>query len=248
MDRCELVIPCYNEAERLDPKALGQLLDDPNVSVLFVDDGSEDDTALRLGQIIAAHPGRTQVLSLEKNRGKAEAVRLGLLDACNRGAGVVGYLDADLATSPAEILRLVRVLHERHASVVIGARIALLGRDIDRSPSRHYLGRVFATFASMALRMPIYDTQCGAKVLRVTPAVLAALRTPFLSRWAFDVELIGRLLRGSQGIAPVPPEYFHEEPLLAWRDVKGSKLSAGHMARALYDLTQIARTLRKRGE
>jgi glycosyltransferase involved in cell wall biosynthesis len=248
MDRCQLVIPCYNEAERLDPVALAQLLDDPNVSVLFVDDGSVDDTSLRLEQIASAHPDRMFVLTLEQNCGKAEAVRRGLLDACRSGAAVVGYLDADLATSPAEILRLVRVLHERSASVVIGARIALLGRDIDRSPSRHYLGRVFATFASMALRMPVYDTQCGAKVMRVTPALLAALDEPFMSRWAFDVELIGRLLRGSKGIAPIPPEYFHEEPLLAWRDVKGSKLSTGHMARALYDLGRIARTLRKRGE
>jgi glycosyltransferase involved in cell wall biosynthesis len=247
MDRCELVIPCFNEAERLDPAALAQLLADPNVHVLFVDDGSEDDTPLRLEQVVSAHPMRMQVLTLEQNGGKAEAVRRGLLDACSRGAAVVGYLDADLATSPSEILRLVRVLHERAASVVIGARIALLGREIDRSPSRHYLGRVFATFASMALRMPIYDTQCGAKVMRVTPALLSALREPFMSRWAFDVELIGRLLRGGNGIAPVPPEYFHEEPLLAWRDVKGSKLSTSHMARALYDLGRIASTLRKRG-
>jgi len=241
-----LVIPCFNEAARLQPAALLQLLDDPRAHLMFVDDGSTDDTANVLQGMVASDSARVTVLSLPTNSGKAEAVRQGLLAALQTQPFGLGYLDADLATPPAEILRLLRVLYERDAQVVLGSRIALLGRRIERSAARHYLGRIFATLASAALSLPVYDTQCGAKMFRNTEALRVALTEPFLSRWAFDVELLGRLLRGSAGCAPLAVSAFHEEPLLAWHDVAGSKLRATHMARSLYDLGQIARALRKR--
>ena len=65
--------------------------------------------------------------------------------------------------------------------------------------ARHYVGRLFATASSLILDMTVYDTQCGAKVLRAGPALRAALATPFHSRWAFDVELLGRLHNGVGG-------------------------------------------------
>jgi hypothetical protein len=69
------------------------------------------------------------------------------------------------------------------------------------------------------------------------------VREPFLSRWAFDVELFGRLFCGSQAAPSIPATSVWEEPLHAWRDVKGSKLSPRQMARALTDLARIARDL-----
>jgi dolichyl-phosphate beta-glucosyltransferase len=168
-------------------------------------------------------------------------VRQGLLDAMDRGAPIAGYLDADLATPPEEMARVLRALDDPALSVVMGARVSLLGRDVQRTPARHYLGRVFATAASLILNMRVYDTQCGAKALRTSPALRAALDERFLSRWAFDVELIGRLL--AEG---VPVSAFFEVPLLVWRDVKGSKLGAGAMANVLADLARIRADLARR--
>jgi dolichyl-phosphate beta-glucosyltransferase len=82
---------------------------------------------------------------------------------------------------------------------------------------------VFATFASLTLRLPVYDTQCGAKLFRRTDALRRALDRPFRSRWIFDVELIDRLLQGGPGVAPLSPRDLEELPLRSWRDVSGSK-------------------------
>ncbi|MDQ1419024.1 MAG: hypothetical protein QOJ52_986, partial [Acidimicrobiaceae bacterium] len=85
---------------------------------------------------------------------------------------------------------------------MLGSRIARLGSTIERTARRHLLGRVFATAASVALGCQVYDTQCGAKVFRVTPALTVALQRPFRSAWAFDVELQSRLLTGGPSVPP----------------------------------------------
>jgi hypothetical protein len=170
-----------------------------------------------------------------------------MLAALATDATLVGYLDADLATPPPEMMRLVRTILESDVSVVLAARVALLGRRIVRKPSRHYLGRVFATFASMLLGLPVYDTQCGAKVFRRTPALQAALAKPFSARWAFDVELIGRLLAGTREAPGLPPDAFLEVPLQSWCDVGGSTLKAISFPRLGFELVRIALALRRWG-
>jgi glycosyltransferase involved in cell wall biosynthesis len=235
-----VVIPCYNEADRLDDAPLLAFLDScAEASLLFVDDGSTDATADRLAAIAAARPTRIDVLSLRPNGGKAEAVRRGMLAALERGARVVGYLDADLSTPPRELFRLRAAFERPGVEAVLGARVALLGTDIERSAARHYLGRVFASVAAAILQARVYDTQCGAKLFRASPALATAIATPFLSRWAFDVELLGRLLTGAEGVPGMPVSAIVEVPLTTWHDVKGSKLSPVAMARALVDLGRI---------
>lgn len=85
--RTIVVVPCYNEEERLDAGAFESFARArPDVTFLFVDDGSRDGTHDLLQRIVQRHPGHFALLALDQNRGKAEAVRQGLLDACRRGA------------------------------------------------------------------------------------------------------------------------------------------------------------------
>jgi len=119
----------------------------------------------------------------------------------------------------------------------MGARVALLGTEIDRTRLRHYQGRVFATLASLVLGLRVYDTQCGLKVLRVTPTLRQALASPFRSKWSFDVELIVRML---DGVPALPPQSVVEMPLKIWREVGGSSLSFLARAQALAALGRIA--------
>jgi glycosyltransferase involved in cell wall biosynthesis len=239
-----IVIPCFNEEHRLDLQRLAGLAGSGRVGLLFVDDGSADGT-LPLLRGLSDASSAVDVLQLPRHLGKGEAVRRGLLHAVESGASVAGYYDADLATPPEELLRLVSVLENRpDLSFVMAARVRLLGRTIVRGPLRHYLGRVFATLASVILELPVYDTQCGAKVFRVTPALVEAVDRPFRSAWIFDLELIGRLSKLTRTAEPLPPAAFEEMPLQVWRDVAGSKIRLGDMVRALVDLVMIGAELR----
>jgi len=102
-----LVVPCYNEAARLDATAFTSMVDEiAGLNFLFVDDGSHDGTAEIHQRLCSARPGRIASLTLQRNQGKAEAVRQGLLRALAGPAAGVGYLDADLATPPSEVQRL----------------------------------------------------------------------------------------------------------------------------------------------
>lgn len=242
------MIPCFNEEARLDRARVVAFANDPRVSLLLVDDGSSDGTLAALEAVKdAASPRKIEVLALPRNQGKGEAVRKGLLHALGQGAKVVGFADADLATPPPELLRLQTELEASSAlEVVLASRVLMVGRHIERKATRHYLGRVFATLAANILRTPFYDTQCGAKLFRDTPALRAALALPFLSRWAFDVELLGRLLTGDREVSAVPVTRLREVPIEEWIDKPGSKVDVKGMARSLADLGRIEVELRAR--
>ena len=242
--RVQVVVPCYNEATRFDPAALSRALSaDDELCFVLVDDGSTDDTAAVLHATAKRHPGRVDVLELSSNVGKAEAVRQGLLLAFARGAELAGYWDADLATPLDAIADFVAVLDSRpEVEIALGARVAMLGHAIERRATRHYAGRVFATFASVTLGLPVYDTQCGAKLFRCSDAVRELFTETFGSRWVFDVEIIARYLaNGGQA------EGIRELALSRWTDVEGSKVRPRDFASALAELIRIRRKYGSRG-
>jgi hypothetical protein len=119
--------------------------------------------------------------------------------------------------------------------------VRLLGRDVRRKASRHYLGRLFATVVSTMLRLPVYDTQCGAKLFRATPELAGILAEPFLSRWVFDVEIIARQMRASGLDAGQVEQQIVECPLRRWDDVAGSKVHATDFLTAFWDVVRIWR-------
>lgn len=235
-----IVVPAYNEEKRLNVPDLQEFVgQNPEVDFLFVDDGSTDGTFQLLGSLAQNMP-RVRVLRMEKNGGKAEAVRNGLLSALASDYTFVGYWDADWATRLVEINRFVMLLRERDdVDLVLGSRVALLGRSIDRKWYRHYLGRISATFASIVLGLPVYDTQCGAKLMRSSSELRAMLVEPFKTGWVFDVELIARYRRHFPGKPGI-----YELPVERWTDVGDSKVRPVDFLRAFGAMAKIYRHYR----
>jgi glycosyltransferase involved in cell wall biosynthesis len=234
-----IVVPCYNEELRLPADQFLRFLCDSQVRFVFVDDGSRDKTLDRLESIRQAQQDRVFVLHSPANQGKAEAVRRGVNFALDQHADYVGYWDADLATPLDAIPQFMTVFGERpDLDMVFGSRVKLLGRHVHRRTSRHYLGRVFATVVSVMLRLPIYDTQCGAKIFRVRPETRALIAEPFRTRWVFDVELLARYIR-QLGSPKLAAQRVYEYPLHAWEDVGGSKVKPFDFFVALRDVARI---------
>lgn len=244
-----VIVPAFNEEKRLDQQAFLEFLQQrPEFRFIFVDDCSTDRT-LQVLKGLAARSTSIEVVALPQNQGKAEATRQGVLHALKNQAAYFAYWDADLATPLDELPRFLKVFND-HPSVLMvsGARVKLLGKDIRRKKSRHYLGRLFATGASLALNLPVYDTQCGAKMFRVHLVTKNAFMTPFISRWIFDIEIFARILssRDRKVLSAFEKEtYFFEMPLNRWEDVGGSKLKLRDFVRACFELARIAITYRK---
>ncbi len=238
-----IVLPCFNEEQRLQPQIfLDFLRREPQIALLFIDDGSSDGTQQLLQELKQAAPSnRVDVVSLPRNQGKAEAVRQGLLRALAAKPVFVGYWDADLATPLAVSAHFRQLLTQNsNLNLVMGSRVQLLGRTIDRKIWRHYTGRVFATLVSLMLKLRVYDTQCGAKLFRASAELAKILELPFLARWVFDVEILARMQHEHRrtGGQPLEQRVF-EYPLEYWRDVEGSKLRTGDFFIAFRDLIQI---------
>ncbi|MEI9953164.1 MAG: glycosyltransferase [Pseudomonadota bacterium] len=235
-----IVVPCYNEAGRFAPERfVDYCRQQPNVSFVFVDDGSADETFEVLSRTAAHAPDQMRVVRLDANSGKAEAVRRGVIDAFRTSAELIGFWDADLATPLNSIQEFAKILERPTLQMAIGSRVRLLGRNIERDGLRHYLGRGFATVAAFALRLPIYDTQCGAKIFRSNAIFKEIFSEPFELGWTFDVEMLARLARIAKRENLRLEELVAEVPLQEWIDTPGSKLRVGHVPRIAWEVVKL---------
>lgn len=214
-----LVVPCKNEFGRLRVGEFVRAAEQwPWLSFCFVDDGSTDATADSLAWLANASPSM-HVIYLPENRGKAEAVRAGVSHLCDVShADLIGFWDADLATPLDEIPCFVRKFDENPSiTAVLGSRWQHLGAHVRRSAGRNLAGAVVKAAIRRILDVPVWDTQCGAKIFRRDIAAEIFDR-PFLTRWLFDVELLVRM--GRQRLHT----QVCELPVSEWHDVPGSKL------------------------
>ncbi|MEJ2005857.1 MAG: glycosyltransferase [Cyclobacteriaceae bacterium] len=232
-----IVIPCYNESRKLKiARFKSYLADHPRVHLTFVNDGSGDDTLQILTSIKQMIPEQTDVINLEQNSGKAEAVRAGILYALeNNSCESIGYLDADLAVSLEECDLLSKSIN-KEIDFCFGSRILRMGSVIERKPTRFLIGRAVATIISQVLQLKVYDTQCGCKLFHADLAQ-KIFREPFISKWLFDVEIFFRILQLHGRKDAI--RKMVEIPLNEWIDQGDSKVKPTYFFRMLYDLLRI---------
>ncbi|MBN8702644.1 MAG: glycosyltransferase [Bacteroidetes bacterium] len=239
MQKIAIVVPCFNEAKRINRLAFQRFLEEHENSFffLFVNDGSVDSTESVLQEICKTRPQNSQFLSLEKNKGKGEAVRLGMVKCYEMNQFIyIGYFDADLATPLSELSRLKEIAFRNpNLLLIFCSRIKRLGAKINRKPHRLLLGRIFASLASLILKFPIHDTQCGAKIMKsdIVPFVCG---DGFLTSWLFDTEILLRL-RNQQKEQTTSVLYEHS--VSQWEEIQGSNLKLIHLLQIPLQLLKI---------
>ncbi len=233
-----IIIPCYNEAERLDQQVFLNFVEsNPTVDIFFANDGSSDDTRIVLEALNSQH-SQLHLIDFPENQGKGETVRqsaLRIVGLAEKEYSWIGFLDADLATPLDEMLRLLD-FQEGETQLLMGARFAHMGADIQRKWYRHYPGRIIATFISLILGLEIYDTQCGAKWM--TPELIQNnFQKPFITPWLFDVEMIKRFVK-REGVSSAKKQLL-EVPLNTWVEMGGSKITFFDFLKTPIELVRI---------
>jgi dolichyl-phosphate beta-glucosyltransferase len=230
--RLSIVIPAYNEAERLPPY-LAEIRDYLRKAhwldweLVVVDDGSQDG----LEHVLEDRDGLV-LLRHERNQGKGAALLTGVTAASGE---LVLLADADGATPIAEERRLREAI-EQGADLAVGSRLALdRTATRERTWHRELCGRSFAWFVRRLLSLPVHDTQCGFKMFR-KEAGLALFALCRERGYLLDVELLAFAHRLGYRIAEVP---------VSWKDVPGSKLSLIHDGRTMLSgLWQVRKSVR----
>jgi dolichyl-phosphate beta-glucosyltransferase len=235
-----LVIPLFNEAERLDN--LFQSLDSFSIGwkgefhIILVDDGSADETAINIqaNQVFNRLQEQAQITLLrQQNTGKGGALQTGIQMA---GDEYILTLDADMAAPPLQLIQWLTSRNGFHLrEVLIGSR-ELPNSVIRENPLRKFVGNIFNMIIRVIVGLPYRDTQCGFKLYPrvIAQRVFADLQTP---GWAHDVEILLRVNKLGCAIIEMP---------VTWSAMPGSKISVLRDSWKMFtDVIRIRRILRK---
>lgn len=205
--RLTIVIPVYKEHLRFEEslRRVRDFLDaTPETEVVFVDDGSPEESAAVIRRLVdTQHDTRLRLMRYPVNQGKGFAVRTGVLEAAGE---LILMSDADLSTPLADWAKLKTAI-DAGADIACGSR-AVAGAHVGKPPPllRRILSKVFNVLVHIAGVRGIRDTQCGFKLFRQEAAreVFSRLR---IRRFAFDVEMIARARDMGYAVAEVPVDW-----------------------------------------
>ena len=218
-----MAVPAYRESRRLGRFLPGLLqaisCEFPNSLVMLVDDGSGPVEIEALTSLVRKMQNRYrrnfQFLVLPKNRGKGGAI-LAAWKACRLRFDYLGFVDADGALKPVEVVRLGQELSPGgRGPALFASRVKMLGYSVQRGLVRHYAGRIFATWVGIFMESGIYDSQCGLKFIPTHIFKKISSRLDGHG-FAWDIELLAKLLAVGCPIREVP---------VNWSDIKGSKVN-----------------------
>lgn len=222
-----LVIPCFNEAIRLQVPYWEKIITAPNLKntkFLFLDDGSSDGTFEVLDAFTKY--SRVEAVSLSVNAGKANAIRSAfqkILETSFFDCDLIGFIDSDSSFDAQEVIDILSCLENQPKvfDAFFYSRVKLSGSQIRRSEIRHVISRIIYTFIARGWNWAPYDTQSGFKVFRNSDVMKDVISTPFRTRWFFDIEFMNRLsmkMGGQLNIKEIPLHY--------WQERSGSKIKA----------------------
>jgi len=225
-----LIIPIYNEESCLNKnfETIKAYLDTlkKDYEIILVDDGSSDNTASIIEEIVQTNP-QTRFLNSQKNKGKGHAVRSGILSAAGK---YVVFTDADLAV-PVHFISTCLKRLERGIPMVIGSRhLSESSFKVREGPLRQFLGETFRKFAKLSLGLRVSDITCGLKGFEKEAAFDIFSRSR-IDQWGYDAEIIFLAQKLGYDIEEIPVDWYHSFD---------SKVKVGPAsARTLIEILQI---------
>ncbi len=248
-----LVVPFFNESERINNHFFQSILDLNIHHLIFVDDGSSDKSFEIISHILGDDE-RIMFLRNERNLGKSEALRLGFLKSLDLQCNLIITSDADGAVMFEDIRESLELAVSEIVSspsksidplIVSGARVRLSGWSIERSTFRQWIGRVIATLVSLISRVEMYDPQSPLRVYLIDIELFKkSLERKFSTRWFSEVELILRL-------SNCAPEFncsdlrIYEFPMKFFKDIDGGNLSYRKFPLVLKELYLLRKATRR---
>ena len=216
-----MVIPCYNESQRLDQlfQALREFAQQwpHEYEVIIVDDGSKDGTSEKIQQHSSyqyfSEKGKIRLITLQKNQGKGGALKAGV--AASTGDFLL-TLDADMSTHPIEVNNWLKTTNAPLGDdeILIGSR-ELSQSKIEAKKTRRFIGNIFNFLVSVVTPLNVKDTQCGFKLY---PASVAKklFGDLLVKGWAHDVEILYKAKLRDIQITEMP---------IKWTEHGGSKVN-----------------------
>ncbi len=219
-----IIIPCYNEENRLNVTAFKDFIaKENNYHLCFVNDGSKDNTIDVLKQIQKTNSNKVSIVDVKENSGKAAAVRSGAKYLyTQKKMDYIGFMDADLSTDFNDFGNLVHTLDtDKKLGFVFGSRAKEASSEIKKDGVRALISKLINVLIVFIIGLSIADTQCGAKVFKANLVPLLFGRK-FYTKWLFDVEMFIRMKRyfGKQKTM----QMILEQPLHRWVHMEDSKL------------------------
>ena len=240
LNEIAIIIPVYNEANRFDIKEFSFFAKNhSNIYWYFVDDGSTDLTNLLINQLKDSLPlVNIQLLKLETNQGKAEAVRTGVLCALSAHKySYIGFIDGDLQIPLKQIPKLYKAVKSKAFDMAFSVRDFRRDFNVFKYRSVISYGMFFLNKSILNFEIPIRDSQCGCKLFSAHVAELL-FNDPFISNWLFDIEILLRYKKSkhfSEGnIIQVPLQKLNKS-----RDSKLKILENLHL---IFDFIKIKRS------
>ena len=217
MTRALVIVPTFNERENL-PIVIAQLMRQPNVNVLVVDDQSPDGTGAIADDLAREHAGRIDVLHRVEYPGLGRSYIDGIRLALTRPVDVICQMDCDLSHDPAQLPSLIA--ETDRADVVIGSRYVPHGQVVNWPFRRRVLSRFANMYIRVITRMQPRDCTSGYRCWRRDALARLPLDQFGSDGYSFLVEMLYTASALGCRIAEVPIPFVE-------RRQGESKLSSG---------------------
>mgnify|MGYP001558819214 CR=1 FL=1 len=217
MKSISIVIPAYNEEKRIGKtlECYCKFFDNKlknNYQILIVINGTTDDTEKIVKNYQKYYKSIKYIIL--KEAGKGLAVNTGLKESLTSRFDLIGFVDADLATSPLEYYKLIENI-DNYDGIIADRYIKGAKITPKFSFRRLVVSRIFNIIVRSLFFLPYKDTQCGAKIFK-KEVIKSVINELTMTQWAYDIDLLYSCKKYGLHIKSLPTN---------WIEAKGSTLN-----------------------